>query len=48
MKYAGPITFSYTQLTKHIQELGLVLKSSDGFYTNLSLPIERIPNAFLG
>ena len=48
MCHLGPVTFNYTQLTEHIQELGLVLKSSDGFYANLSLPNERIPNSFLG
>ena len=48
MCHPGLVTFSYTQLTEHIQELGLVLKSRDGFDANLSLPNERIPNSFLG
>ena len=45
MRHLGLVIFSYTQLTEHIQELGLDLMSSDGFYAKLSLPIERIPNA---
>ena len=48
MQHLGVVTFIYTRLTEHIQELGLVLKSSDGFNDNLSLPNERIPNYLLG
>ena len=48
MFHPGLVTFSYNLLTEHIQELGLVIMSSDGFYANLSLPNKTIPNSFLG
>ena len=48
MCHLGLVTCSCTQLIVDIQELGQVIKSSDGFYATLSLPNERIPDALLG